>query len=241
MRRKCCKKFRDIFDEDGLDYIKEKNSGGTQYIHKVKLGKYKVLHILEVYSKMRRECFVLDQKDVKDLSNQEITQLVKSSPKYKIGDTHPCKNDDEKYIYVQFNKTAHFGNLHLFTKEFLNLTKDSKMYRCYHSGSWNPNPKLYKYEQWVFHNGVKSDNMQEMINSNESRFLNNDEAESLVNELKRKNEPYAYLEKSYPRLGVKAFNYEKKFNPYTKFALALEDDENREEIIAIYEKKGFIK
>ena len=57
------------------------------------------------------------------------------------------------------------------------------------------------------------------------------------------NEPYAYLEKAYTRLGVKAFDYDKlkKLNPYTKFAPALEDDENREEILVIYEKKGFIK
>lgn len=204
----------------------------------VKLGKYTVLYLLKVQRKGRMEYFIFDLKDVQDLSDDEISNLVKSSPKYK-SNISISRIKNQKYLYVRFNRFAYFSDLDMFTKTFLNTTKDVNIQRDFQIGKgWNPTPKLYKYVWWVFHNGVKSDNMEELMNSNECRFLNPDDAQKFIDELRLRSEPYAFVRKCYPRLGVKAFDYDriKKEDPDTEFAPALEDDEEKEEILSIYEQ-----
>jgi hypothetical protein len=206
-------------------------------IKEVKLGNYKALYLLQAMKKARSEFFIFDKEDVKALSDEQITELVKSSPMYKTG-LSISRGDRQRYVYVRFNRTAYYMRLDMFNKTFLDATKNTKIQRSFQMGKgYNPNPKLYKYIWWVFHKGVQSENLEALTNTNESRFLEFKKVESFIDTLRQKGEPYAYVCKSYPRLGVKEFDYErmKKNDPQIEFAPALEDDEEREEILAIYE------
>jgi len=199
---------------------------GMTHIETLTLGKYTVLYLLKADSKSRVEYLAFDSNDVTELDEDEIKDIVRSSALVK-GDFLIDSDTESNYRYVRFNRFSYYENLDMFNKRFLNLTKDTRIQREFQIGQgYNPNPKLYKYVWWVFHNSVQSTNIEALIATQESRFIHEEEVEKFVNALAQKGEPYAYVRKSYPRLGVKAFDYEKmkEENPDITFAPALEDD-----------------
>ena len=207
-------------------------------IEEVTLGNYSALYLLRADRKSRMEYFIFEMDDVQSVSDEEIEKLVKSSPKFTSG-LSIYRGKKEKYLYVCFNRVAYFQNLDMFDKTFLNKTKDAKIQRAFHEGAgWNPDPKRYKFIWWVFHNGVKSDNLKALMKTQESRFLDFEKVESFIETLKAQNKPYAYVCKGYPRLGVKAFDYARmqKNKPGIEFAPAWEEDPEREEILEIYRR-----
>ena len=216
------------------------------HIEEIKLGDYNVLYLLEAVSKNRMEYFVFDAADVEGLSDDEIKNIVKSSPLVK-SDFQINKYKEGRYRYVRFNRFPLYTRMDLFTKIFLNITKDAKIQRDFCLGTywWGLDPVLHKHIWWVFHKGVKSENIQELMDSNESRFLDKDKAMEFANSLREKNEPYAFIHKGYPRLGSKTCNYERLKVKYSdvEFVSPLEDDDEKEEILSLYEKikaKGMI-
>jgi len=205
-------------------------------IEEVTLGNYTALYLLRADRRSRMEYFIFEMGDVEDVSDDEIKKLVKSSPKF-ISGLSIYRGEKEKYLYVRFNRVAYAQNLTMFDKTFLNKTKNAKIQRAFHKGAaYNPNPKHYKYIWWVFHNGVKSDNLKVLMKTQESRFLDFEKVESFIKILKAQNEPYAYVCKDYPRLGVTEFDYKRmqRNKPEIEFAPAWEEDPEREEILEIY-------
>ena len=210
----------------------------SEAIEEVSLGSYTVSYVLVAEKKSRMEYFIFDLDDVKDVSDEEIKKLVKSSPKFKSG-VSISRKEKEGCLYVKFNRFSYYDNLDMFNKTFLNTTKDVVIQRYFYEGKgFHQNPKFYKNIWWIFHNGVKSNNLEELIKTDENRFLDSFKVDAFIDKLREKNEPYAVMSKSYPRLGVKIFDYErmKKKDPEIEFAPALEDDADREEILAMYEK-----
>ncbi len=198
------------------------------HIQEMKLGKYTVLYLLKAVSKIRTEYFVFDSKDIEGLSDEEIGNIVKSSPLLKTGFEIDGYKEG-RYRYVRFNTRIQLHQrLDLFTKTFLNNTKDVKIQREFRIGKTgeNSNPKFYKYVWWVFHKGVSCENIEELVDSSEYRFTSTKDLDDFIHELKQNNKPLAIVRKGYTRLGVKAFDYTKmkKENPDIEFAPALEDD-----------------
>ncbi len=68
------------------------------------------MYLLRADRKSRMEYFIFDLDDVKDVSDEEIEGLVKSSPKFKSA-LSIYRNDKEKYLYVRFNRLSYFENL----------------------------------------------------------------------------------------------------------------------------------
>ncbi len=201
------------------------------HIEEIDLGKYRVLYLLSATSKARTEYFVFDADDTKGVSDEEIGDMVKSSPYFETR----CEVDGDKsgrYRFVRFNtRIPLYERLDLFTKRFLEITKDANIQRRFQLGKSgnNPNPKFYKDVWWVFHKGVNCDNIEELIKTDESKFVNQEKVDEFIKELQQKNRPYAIVHKTYVRLGVKAFDYAKmrEKEPDIEFAPALEDDEER--------------
>ena len=208
------------------------------YSDMIKIGElviegFSVIHMLCIRQKRREEYFLFDSDGVSGLGDEALENIVRN--------TSFCKDELPVWIrnkdglrYAAFNRTNYYKNLDMYTKSFLNMTNNTKASRDIEIGKgWNPNPELYKFVWWVFHNGLRSNNIQEMIDSKESRFVDIAEAASLAYKLEDKDEPFVFLRICYTRLGNKVFDYErmKKEDPNMQFVPALDDDDEKDKIL----------
>ncbi|WP_025209089.1 hypothetical protein [Hippea sp. KM1] len=87
-------KFKDVpIDEDTTILFQQE----------ARLGNYDVLYQKWLWDGIVAESIIFAKEDVKDLEDEEIEKLVKSSPIVKEGSKITLKHSDSGYVFVNFN------------------------------------------------------------------------------------------------------------------------------------------
>ena len=112
------------------------------------------------------------------------------------------------------------------TKEYLCDERYISWRGVFISGSDpHPNPRLYKYDWWVYDTSSPYDSAAEVFYKPEHR-LSTKAFETLTDRLHKENIKYAYVNRKRRRLGVSIWDYDRMLteNPNMTFAPAYEDD-----------------
>ena len=93
--------------------------------------------------------------------------------------------------------------------------------------NFNPNPIFKKHYFWIYHYNMPYESAQEVFFKDEHK-LSLKKAIDLMDQLKKDNIPFAYINSAYHRLGTKVFDYEKLKEKYPdiKFAVAYSEDKD---------------
>lgn len=120
--------------------------------------------------------------------------------------------------------------LHKITKSYLKQSQEegsTGIGIC--TTGLHPNPTFYKFYYWIYHYNMPYESAKEVFYKNEYK-LSLKKAVNLINQLKKENIPFAYVNRTYYRLGTKIFDYKKLKEKYPDLEFAIAYNEDKDEV-----------